>query len=50
MLRSLITPVLDMLDGWFARNGQSTIAWIIGIVGVVLMLNTWSSVQELLFS
>jgi len=32
----------------FARNGQSTIAWIVGIVGVVLMLNTWPLVQQLL--
>lgn len=47
-LRSLITPVLALLDRWFAHNGQSTIAWIIGIIGVVLMLNTWSAVQELL--
>ena len=47
-LRSLITPVLALLDRWFARHGQSTIAWIIGIIGVVLMLNTWSAVQELL--
>ena len=47
-LRSLITPVLALLDRWFARNGQSTIAWIIGIIGVVLMLNTWPAVQQLL--
>lgn len=48
LLRSRITPVLETIDGWFARNGQSTFAWIVGIVGVVLMVNTWSSVQELL--
>lgn len=47
-LRSLITPVLELLDRWFARHGQSTIAWIVGIIGVVLMLNTWSAVQQLL--
>lgn len=48
LLRSLITPLLNALDAWFARNGQSTIAWIVGIVGVVLMLNTWPAVQQLL--
>jgi len=48
LLRSLITPVLNALDAWFARNGQSTIAWIVGIVSVVLMLNAWPAVQQLL--
>src|SRR5690625_1318877 len=47
-LRTTVTPVLERIDGWFAKNGQSTVAWIVGIVGVVLMLNTWSAVQELL--
>ena len=48
VLRTTVTPVLERIDGWFAKHGQSTVAWIVGIVGVVLMLNTWSAVQELL--
>lgn len=48
LLHSLITPLLVSIDSWFARNGQSTASWIAGIIGVLLMINTWSAVQEFL--
>lgn len=46
--RQTISPILERIDGWFAKNGQSTIAWIVGALGVVLMLNTWPAVESLL--
>lgn len=49
VLRNAVSPLLERIDGWFAKNGQSTIAWVIGAVGVILMLNTWSAVENVLF-
>lgn len=43
-----VSPILSRIDGWFAKNGQSTVAWVIGALGVVLMLNTWPAVQDIL--
>ncbi|OAV59948.1 GAP family protein [Enteractinococcus helveticum] len=48
LFQKAVTPLLQRVDAWFAEKGQSTIAWAIGIVGVVLMLNTWPVAQELL--
>lgn len=48
VFQKAVTPLLQRVDTWFAEKGQSTIAWVIGIVGVVLMLNTWPVVQEFL--
>ena len=48
LFQQAVTPLLQRVDMWFAEKGQSTLAWVIGIVGVVLMLNTWDVVQEFL--
>ncbi|VXB47414.1 GAP family protein [Citricoccus sp. K5] len=36
----LVERPLARLDAWFARHGASTAAWVVGAVGVVLVLNT----------
>lgn len=38
-----IDPVLTRLDTWITRNSTNTLSWIVGIVGVVVMVNTGSS-------
>src|SRR5699024_4830447 len=47
-LKSLVTPMLPRIDGWLARHAQSILAWTVGVLGVVLMVNTWSAVAVLL--
>lgn len=48
LAKQTVTPVLSRIDGWFAEHGQSTVAWVLGALGVVLMLNTWPAVQSAL--
>lgn len=40
LARRLVERPLARLDGWFARHGASTAAWVVGAVGAVLVLNT----------
>lgn len=40
LARPLMERPLAGLDRWFTRHGASTAAWVVGIVGVVLVLNT----------
>ncbi|MHA7247896.1 GAP family protein [Arthrobacter tecti] len=35
----LVDPVLRKLDGWLARNSTNTLSWLVGILGVVLVVN-----------
>ncbi|MCV7497806.1 MULTISPECIES: GAP family protein [Actinomycetes] len=39
LLRDAITPLLRRLDRWFIAQGASATAWLIGILGVVLMVH-----------
>lgn len=40
--------LLQGIDGWFNRNGGTAVAWILGIVGVLLMVHNLNHVQELI--
>lgn len=40
LARPLVERPLERLDAWFGRHGASTAAWVVGIVGVVLVVNT----------
>lgn len=40
LARRLMERPLAGLDRWFTRHGASTAAWVVGAVGVVLVLNT----------
>lgn len=40
LARQLVERPLARLDEWLSRHGASTAAWVVGIVGVVLVLNT----------
>lgn len=42
---STLERPLERLDGWLSRNAQSTTAWIIGIVGVVLALQAFQGLR-----
>lgn len=40
LARRLVERPLVRLDAWFTRHGASTAAWVVGAVGVILVLNT----------
>lgn len=40
LAQPLVERPLARLDAWFARHGASTAAWVVGIIGVVLVVNT----------
>jgi hypothetical protein len=40
LARPIVERPLARLDAWFARHGASTAAWVVGIIGVVLVVNT----------
>lgn len=44
LLRGALTPMLNALDQWFINNGTKTAAWVIGIVGVILIVHNISYV------
>ncbi len=33
-------PLLTKLDVWLSRNSTNTLSWILGIMGVLLVVNT----------
>ena len=35
-----VDPVLRKLDGWLIRNSTNTLSWVVGILGVLLVVNT----------
>ena len=35
-----VDPVLRKLDGWLTRNSTNTLSWVVGILGVLLVVNT----------
>lgn len=35
-----VDPVLLKLDGWLTRNSTNTLSWVVGILGVLLVVNT----------
>lgn len=35
-----VEGILQRIDWWFARHGMSTLSWLIGIVGVILIIHT----------
>lgn len=35
-----VDPLLTRLDGWLTRNSANTLSWIVGIIGVLLVVNT----------
>lgn len=39
VLRDALTPLLRRIDRWFIAHGTATTGWLIGIVGVVLMIH-----------
>ena len=45
--RNALERPLTALDRWLSKNAQSTTAWIIGIVGVVLAINAWGMLQSM---
>lgn len=40
--------LLQGIDGWFNRHGGTAVAWILGIVGVLLMVHNLNYVRDLL--
>lgn len=48
LFRDALTPLLRRLDRWFVDHGTSTTAWLLGIVGVVLMVHNVRFVHEVL--
>jgi hypothetical protein len=39
----LVDPLLRRIDAWFAKNGEETTGWILGIIGAVLALRAAST-------
>ncbi len=39
-----VNPLLAKLDAWLARNATNTLSWVVGIMGVLLVVNTAGSV------
>ncbi|GAA1114742.1 GAP family protein [Arthrobacter flavus] len=35
-----VDPILRKLDGWLTRNSTNTLSWVVGILGVLLVVNT----------
>lgn len=35
-----VDPVLLKIDGWLTRNSTNTLSWVVGILGVLLVVNT----------
>ncbi|MHA7276004.1 GAP family protein [Arthrobacter sp. Hz1] len=35
-----VDPTLVNLDGWLTRNSTNTLSWVVGILGVLLVVNT----------
>lgn len=35
-----VTPLLERIDAWMSRNAADTLSWVVGIIGVVVMVNT----------
>ncbi len=35
-----VNPLLTKLDAWLARNATNTLSWVVGIMGVLLVVNT----------
>lgn len=44
--RNALERPLSALDRWLTKNAQSTTAWIIGIVGVLLAINAFGTLQS----
>lgn len=42
-----VQPLLERLDRWFDRTGKETIAWLIGIAGVLLMLDAYERLRPM---
>lgn len=45
--RNALERPLSALDRWLTKNAQSTTAWIIGIVGVLLAINAFGVLQSM---
>lgn len=45
--RNALERPLSALDRWLTKNAQSTTAWIIGIVGVLLAINAFGVLQAM---
>ncbi|MGJ9411513.1 GAP family protein [Aeromicrobium sp. CF4.19] len=43
--RRLVEPLLERLSGWMTQKAGSAVAWVVGIVGVLLALNAVGSLQ-----
>ncbi len=35
-----VTPLLLRVEGWMSRNSANSLSWVVGIVGVILMIHT----------
>lgn len=35
-----VDPLLTRLDAWLTRNSANTLSWVVGIIGVLLVVNT----------
>ncbi|MEE6287879.1 GAP family protein [Georgenia sp. MJ173] len=46
--RRLVTPLLDRISRWMAKNGGETTAWIVGIVGFLIARDALVRVPEIL--
>jgi len=40
-----IEPALGRLEGWLTRNAGETLSWIVGIIGVLLVVNAAGAVE-----
>lgn len=40
LARRVVDAPLRRLDAWFGRHGASTAAWVVGIIGVLLVVNS----------